>query len=507
MWLNNQQLKNLQRAYYKKTECPVPTQVISSGECFPPPQTRQQTQVESLIQEKANFYADQQGMSRRLYLRSQSGMAAAFLAMNQVFGNVYSVDSTEAEDQEAAQELHDGTKDQFIFDVHTHHVHDDYSWEGQLWLRDTARGNNQDKTPWNPELVGQELDLKYYKFEYYLKDMFFDSDTTTALLSTSPSVDPYKILLSDDQMVATRNLVNRLSGTRRMFAHGVIWPSIPEYLESMDRASTELKVDSWKGYTIGDVLGAEPTFDKPWRMDDEDLTYPTYEKALKYGIRNICVHKGVLPIDYEKIPNWRYASLDDLGKAAQDWPDLNFHIYHAGLKMWRDSHGVSEAFERTGRLAWIDEMAAIPEKYGVSNVYADIGLSFGALAITHPRLAAAMLGKLIKGLGEDHVLWGTDSIWAGSPQWQIEAFRRIEIPTDLQDKHNFEPLGPANGPVKNAIFGINAAEQYDIELDINGCPIENYQNDEISRLKAEYLTAGNQRDNLYWGWIQKQQAD
>jgi len=36
MWLNNQQLKNLQRAYYKKTECPVPTQVISSGECFPP---------------------------------------------------------------------------------------------------------------------------------------------------------------------------------------------------------------------------------------------------------------------------------------------------------------------------------------------------------------------------------------------------------------------------------------------------------------------------------------
>ena len=140
-------------------------------------------------------------MSRRLYLRSQSGMAAAFLAMNQVFGNVYSVDSTEAEDQEAAQELHDDTKDQFIFDVQTHHVHDDYSWEGQLWLRDTARGNNQDKTPWNPELVGQELDLKYYKFEYYLKDMFFDSDTTTALLSTSPSVDPYKILLSDEKPV------------------------------------------------------------------------------------------------------------------------------------------------------------------------------------------------------------------------------------------------------------------------------------------------------------------
>jgi len=433
-------------------------------------------------------------------------MAAAFLAMNQVHGEVYNVDTDEAEDSEAAGARKDETKDQFIFDVHTHHVRDDYSWEGQLWIRDAARGNNQSKMPWNPELVEQELDLKYYKFDYYLKDMFFDSDTTVALLSTSPSVDPYKILLSDDQMVATRNLVNRLSGTRRMLAHGVIWPSIPEYLEAMDRAATELKVDSWKGYTIGDVLGAEPTFDKPWRMDDEDLTYPTYEKAHKHGVRNICVHKGVLPIDYESIPNWHYASLDDLGKAAQDWPQLNFHIYHAGLKMWRDAHGVSETFEQTGRLPWIDEMAAIPEKYGVSNVYADIGLSFGALAITHPRLAAAMLGILIKGLGASHVLWGTDSIWAGSPQWQIEALRRIEIPADLQDKHDLEPLGPADGAVKNAIFGINAAGQYGIELDNDGQPIANYKTDELSRLKAEYLDAGNQRDNLFWGWIQNRQS-
>ena len=78
-----------------------------------------------------------------------------------------------------------------------------------------------------------------------------------------------------------------------------------------------------------------------------------------------------------------------------------------------------------------------PAEYGVSNVYADIGLSFGALAITHPRLAAAMVAKLIKGLGVDHVLWGTDSIWFGSPQWQIEAFRRIELPPDLQDRARF----------------------------------------------------------------------
>ena len=88
---------------------------------------------------------------------------------------------------------------------------------------------------------------------------------------------------------------------------------------------------------------------------------------------------------------------------------------------------------------------------------------------------------------------------AGSPQWQIEAFCRIEIPTDVQERHDFEPLEPANSAVKNAIFGINPAGQYGIELDTNGRPIENYQNDELSGLIGEYLGADNQPGNLYWG--------
>ena len=51
-----------------------------------------------------------------------------------------------------------------------------------------------------------------------------------------------------------------------------------------------------------------------------------------------------------------------------------------------------------------------------------------------------MLGQLIKGLGVDHVCWGTDAIWTGSPQWQIEAMRLLEIPQDRQQQHGFAPL-------------------------------------------------------------------
>ncbi|SVD22328.1 uncharacterized protein METZ01_LOCUS375182, partial [marine metagenome] len=283
-WLTEQQLRQLHRGWKMARETPVPTRVVSSGECYPPAQSREQRAVESLIHDEAMQRAQRMGLRPHVYLRSRSGMAASFMAMNQVHGEVFSVDSAEVEDQEAAREIHARTSDQFIFDVHTHHVHSDYNWEGQLWLRDAARGNNPSGTPWNPALVEQELDLRYYKFDYYIKDMFFDSDTTLSLLSTSPSTDPDKTLLSDRQMVASRDRVNALAGTRRMFAHGVIWPSVPEYLDLMETAAGELKVDSWKGYTIGDVLGYHPTFDRPWRLDDEELVWPTFAKACEVGV-------------------------------------------------------------------------------------------------------------------------------------------------------------------------------------------------------------------------------
>ena len=100
MWLNDRQLRHLKRAYQKSSESPIPTQVVSSGECFPPGQTPLQVKVESLIQEKAEYYAGRLSMDRERYLRSRSGMAAAFCAMNQVFGDVYNVGTVEAEDQE-----------------------------------------------------------------------------------------------------------------------------------------------------------------------------------------------------------------------------------------------------------------------------------------------------------------------------------------------------------------------------------------------------------------------
>jgi hypothetical protein len=113
-------------------------------------------------------------------------------------------------------------------------------------------------------------------------------------------------------------------------------------------------------------------------------------------------------------------------------------------------------------------------------------------------VCAALMGTLIRGLGIDRVCWGTDALWTGSPQWQIEGLRRLEIPQAMQNKHGFSPLGPADGPVKTAIFAGNNARLYGIEpkkvqLELG--------NDRFAALKAEYEKAGAERSNLRYGYV------
>ena len=64
--------------------------------------------------------------------------------------------------------------------------------------------------------------------------------------------------------------------------------------------------------------------------------YPFYEKAIASGINTICIHKGLMPRDYEKAfaGTWEVATVDDVGQAAKDWPGMNFVIYHSALRPW-----------------------------------------------------------------------------------------------------------------------------------------------------------------------------
>src|SRR5262249_37734214 len=190
------------------------------------------------------------------------------------------------------------------------------------------------------------------------------------------------------------------------------------------------------------------------------------ELMVKAGIKNVCVHKGLFAPSVEKqFPHLRgFADVADVGKAAKDWPQLNFIIYHSAYRHVGGDPAVALAeFEKTGRISWASDLADIPGKYGVTNVYADTGQLFATTLGAEPKVIVALMGILLKGRGADHVCWGTDAVWTGSPQWQIEGLRRLEIPADWQKKYGFKPLGAADGPVKSAIFGGNNARLYNID--------------------------------------------
>ncbi len=129
-----------------------------------------------------------------------------------------------------------------------------------------------------------------------------------------------------------------------------------------------------------------------------------------------------------------YSHVGDVGQAAKDWPQLNFIIYHSAYR-WAGGGTAEQAWEqlnRTGRIEWVSDLAEIPAQYGVKNVYGDLGQIFAQSTMADPRVCAFMMGTLVKGLGADNVVWGSDAVWTGSPQWQIEALRRLEIPDDMQ---------------------------------------------------------------------------
>jgi predicted TIM-barrel fold metal-dependent hydrolase len=494
-YLSDKELRRVAPAELASFKGPIPTQIVSNGEFNPPPQTREQRRVEARVKALAKELAPWHGVSRRQFLASSAGLAAAFLAMNEVFGPVFSVDRAEAQTPGAADQRAAALSGQFIFDAQTHFVRDDFKHEPLLGLAQYA------KEHWNPALV-DEKSLARFKFENYVKEVFVDSDTKVALLSGAPFDDPTWNLLTNDQIAAARAAINRIAGSRRLLAHAVFTPNKPGWMDEVDRALAQLKPDSWKGYTVGDPLSPSK-LGSYWRLDDEKLIYPFYEKIVKAGITTVCIHKGLLPADYEQswAGVWEYNTVWDLGKAAKDWPQINFVIYHAALRMFLEPpDAILNEFEQTGRIKWATDLAEIPAKLGVNNVYGEIGTAFATCAVASPRFAAALLGTLVRGLGADHVVWGSDSVWYGSPQWQIEALRRLEIPEDMRRKHGFAPLGPADGLVKSAIFGGNSARLYNVHV---RTALGEITNDEIASIRAEYVANGGMRSNTRYGYIHK----
>src|SRR5687767_3855155 len=242
---------------------PIPTRIVSNEEFAPPDQTDEQRRVEHRLNEIADETSKHLGISRRTFLAGTGGMAAAFLAMNEVFGNFFDVSKDEMFERHASDEKF--PKSPFIFDIHTHHV----AAPKIIRTPPLIPGYRAAGAAWgNKAIEGREHTWEDLYLANYIKEMFLDSDTSMAVISGLPARTDDQNVLTPAEMIETRAEINGLARSKRIVAHGLFSPDMGKSdLEAMQRQHERLKVEAWKGYP------GQPLADGSvgWWMDDEKI--------------------------------------------------------------------------------------------------------------------------------------------------------------------------------------------------------------------------------------------
>jgi uncharacterized protein len=401
----------------------------------------------------------------------------------------------------------------------------------------------------------REIDpIEYLSQYYYLKEIFLDSATNAAVLSAVPSSVEMNPLPTQKAAETVRLVNDHLAKSKRMIMHAFVMPNYgsagttsypdgpdPAFMKSefdrMDEAADQFGdiLRAWKVYTPwGDIPYASG-----WFLDDR-VGRQFCEKVIEVGNRTaktkhpvpktICCHKGFALPAFDE----RAASPRDIGVVAKEYyrEGLNFIVYHSGYTggtsqlstqledgdgpypgdaNWDSSKlGTNSLVKSLRENGWSARHFAPgghpgragaagdgdPNRHGnVPNVYAEIGSAWSSV-FHDPARAAHMLLKLIYYVGPKRVVWGTDSLWFGSPQTVIAALRAYRPSQAMRDKYRLpygldgdveNPLRRAPSPrrtIRNAIFGRNAAGIYRINPDAH---IHAISCDQVQKIRDEYL--------------------
>lgn len=427
---------------------PIKLDTTTNGEFAPIPLDPMHLAARRLAREQAASAARRLNLSRRRFLVSSCGAASTLLAFNAAYaaagleGGFYDIDPEAALDRQLAAAAVEG--DEFIFDVQGHFVNPQGAWLRTVPASarpfaffgeqaDCPRGLGEDERSY----------LNCFDAEQFVQDVFMDSDTDLMVLSFVPSradAEPLTI----EEAAATAALVERLDGSHRLLLHGRVNPNQSGDLASMDELAEHWGVAAWKTYTQWGPEG------RGFWLDDEDSGIPFLEKARSLGVKIVAVHKGI-PFGRQ---SYEHSTCADIGRVAKRYPDISFLVYHAGY-VPNEKEGPYDPARSDG----IDGLVTSVLENGIApggNVYAELGSTWRFL-MRDPDSAAHALGKLLRYVGEDNLLWGTDSIWYGSPQDQIQAFRSFQIAEPLRERYGYPDITPA---LRAKVFGLNALKPY-----------------------------------------------
>ena len=440
--------------YEPPIESPIPFHAGSNGEFVPRPPGPRERRAEARFRELVDERVRRLGVSRREFVDSMAGAACALVVINELSGCGGGDDGATWDANQACVEL---GGDQFVFDVQSHHVNPAGAWRDdpgfwEIYFASLPQG-----------ACGEADAVDCFDLTHYVREMFIHSDTHVAVLTAVPA-DPGANPLEAEEIRETREIVQQLTGTQRLIVHGLVLPDQVGGLDAME-SLREDGVAAWKVYT---PYGG-------WRLDD-DVGLAFLDRARELGITRVCAHKGLPLPGFDPA----FASPEDVGVVAAQYTDLQFMVYHSGY----ETDVTEGAYSPTGQ--GIDRLIKTCVDHGIGpggNVWAELGSTWKNV-MTNTVEAQHVIGKLLKYLGPDRILWGPDSIWYGSPQDQITAFRALTIPEALQEQEGYPAL---TDEIKAKILGLNAAALYGIDPDERRCAIDE---DDLTALKRNARAAG-----------------
>ncbi|MET0387004.1 MAG: amidohydrolase family protein [Polyangiales bacterium] len=468
----------------KKTQPDVPYESpvwlgnLSNGEFFLQAGERER-KTRELVLQRCDEYARRKGMERREFIASTMGMATTLSVLNLAAGcgdddgmmkpstldrmmgqrDRTPVDGGGADasasssgsgssdsdggfvvteelclNEEMADKLF--KSDYFILDFQTHHT------------REGMRGLC---------LTGEDMGPVCTSPETYVRQIFEESETTVAVLSGLPAEidemtnDLSAFAFTNEDMRTSRDRVNaaaRLSDRagERMVAHCQISPKAKPEANSRMMVENKQKYDirGWKCY---------PPTEGGWFLHENDAFIQT---AIDVDEKLVCIHKGFPFAGWSRV---HADPMPDIGVVAKRYPDVTFVIYHSAF----DSGHTEGPYESepdpdnggTDRLSKVVSDNDLTNK----NVYAEMGSAW-AIAMRDPMQAQHYVGKMLKYVGVDRLVWGSECVWYGCPQMQIEAFKAFRISQELQDKYGYPEF---TDEIRRKVFGLTGAKLYRVD--------------------------------------------
>lgn len=322
------------------------------------------------------------------------------------------------------------------------------------------------KNEYARELVdgNYERHVQIYSNEEYRipKDRYFrnvSADELGGVLFDESHVDLaiYHAVHLDEFFEGGLTAVDKGIGMRERYPErvkvmGSVDPLADDKLDQVEYQIEELGVDGIKIYPAAYKDGEQLRVS----LDDPDTARPIIEKAAELGVDHIGVHKSIPLI--RETPT-EFFEVDDVDRAAIEFPDVNFELVHAG---W----------------SFLEETVTLLAKH--PNVYANLESTSGLL-YAQPRRFAEILGEMLKWAGPDRILLASGNVI--HPQFMLELFWNFQIPADLREGYGYPKV---SDEVKRKIMGGNALDLYDVDRDALAATVESDEGRELAAPWSSY---------------------